>query len=256
MITDPVFYLFAIPSVLLFGMAKGGMGGGVALVSVPLIAMVLPPLQAAAVLLPVLLVMDGVAIWSFRAKFHWRSLQIMLPGALLGILIGTFTFRYLSEDAIRILIAIISLVFAGNYYIQVLVHKREPPPAGDNLVRGSFWGAVGGFTSFGIHAGGPPINVYMLPLRLERKLLMGTLALFFGAVNLVKVVPYLWLGQLDSSTFITSLVLMPIAPFGVRLGYYLLHRVTDNFIYQISYLFLIVIGIKLMYEGVSGILSN
>ena len=256
MITDPIFYLFAIPAVLCFGMAKGGMGGGVALVSVPLIAMVLPPLQAAAVLLPVLLVMDVVAIWSFRGKFHWRSLQIMLPGALLGILIGTFTFRYLSEDAIRILIAIISLVFAGNYYIQVLIHKREPPTARDSLVRGSFWGAVGGFTSFGIHAGGPPINVYMLPLRLERKLLMGTLALFFGVVNLVKVAPYLWLGQLDSSTFVTSLALMPIAPFGVRLGYYLLHRVTDNFIYQISYLFLIVIGIKLMYEGVSGILSS
>ena len=256
MITDPLFYLFAIPSVLLFGMAKGGLGGGVAMLSVPLISMVIPPLQAASILLPVLLVMDVVAIGKFRGHFHWKSLQIMWPGALFGVVLGAFTFRYLSEDAVRIVIGFISLVFALNYYIKLLIHRKALPPEQDSPLKGGFWGAVGGFTSFGIHAGGPPINVYMLPLRLEKRLLMGTLALFFGAVNLVKVVPYLWLGQLNTTSFVTSLALMPIAPLGVWLGFYLLHKVTENFIYQISYFFLIVVGIKLMFEGGSGLLAG
>lgn len=259
MITDPFFYLCAIPAVLMFGMAKGGLGGGIAMLSVPLMSLAITPLQAAAILLPLLLVMDAVAIWSFRGQWDSRQLKIVVPGAIAGVILGAFIFRYLSEDAVKIMIAIIALVFSCDYYLKQYQARRQRnnqlEPGRTNPAKGLLWGAVSGFTSFGIHAGGPPISVYLLPLQLEKKTLMATFALFFGIVNVVKLAPYAWLGQFDTS-LTTSLALAPIAPVGVRLGYYLLHKVSDRFIYQISYLFLVLVGVKLLWEGLQGLTQS
>ena len=245
MITDPLFYLFAIPAVLIFGMAKGGFGGGISIIAVPLMAMTVPPIQAAAILLPLLIAMDFVALWSFRGEWSKTNLKMTLPGAILGILIGVFTFRYLSEDAIRILIGIIAVAFCLNYWL-----KRENKALrSPDIVRGSFWGCISGFTSFGIHSGGAPISVYFLPQQMEKKLLMGTFAVFFTVVNLFKLIPYAWLGQFDNTNLMTSLVLLPVAPIGVRLGYYLLHKIDEATIYRLAYFFLFIIGLKLLWDG-------
>ena len=258
MITDPLFYLCAIPAVLLFGMSKGGLGGGPAMLSVPMMALVISPLQAAAILLPLLMVMDAVAVWTFRRQWSSTQLKLLLPGALLGVAIGTLTFRYISEDGVRLMIAVIALVFSLDYYLKRYLarrrNQREIVPMPPSKSRASLWGAVSGYTSFAIHAGGPPVLVYMLPLRLEKRMLMATLALFFAVVNFAKLPPYIWLGQFSTDSLLASLVLVPFAPAGVRLGYYLLHKVSENFIYEISYLFLIAVGIKLGLEGLSGIL--
>lgn len=251
MITDPLFYLYAIPAVLIFGMAKGGFGGGIAVVSVPLMTLAVSPVTAAAILLPILVVMDAVAIWSFRGRWSNINLKYTLPGAILGIVVGAFTFRYLSEDAIRIMIGLMALVFGLDYWLKRSdSHQRQPNPW-----RGNWWGSLAGFSSFGIHAGGPPISIYMLPLQMEKTLLMGTFAAFFTVVNLVKVIPYAWLGQFDQSNLLTSLVLVPLAPVGVRLGYYLLHKVSETFIYRLCYFFLLVVGAKLLWDGGRGMIG-
>ena len=255
MITDPFFYLCAIPAVLIFGMAKGGFGGGIAVISVPLMALAISPVKAAAILLPLLLAMDAVALWSFRGQWHRQNLRIMLPAATAGIVIGALFFHYLSEDAVRILIGLISLAFCLDYLLKTL--KRDDGPAQPpNVIKGSIWSAIAGFTSFGIHAGGPPASIYLLPQKLEKTLLMGTFAVFFAVVNIVKVIPYAWLGQFDHSNLMTSLVLLPAAPIGVRLGYFLLHRVNQERIYQLCYFFLGVAGIKLLYDGIQNINSG
>ncbi len=246
MITDPIFYLCAIPAVLIFGMAKGGFGGGIAVVSVPLMSLAVSPVQAAAIMLPILIVMDAVAIWSFRGRWSKRNILYTVPGAIAGVVVGAFTFRYLSEDAIRIMIGGIAVAFCLDYWFKrSQMQKRQPDPT-----RGTFWGAIAGFTSFGIHAGGPPISIYMLPQQLEKTLLMGTFAVFFSVVNFVKLIPYAWLGQFDATNMTTSLVLVPLAPIGVRLGFYLLHRVNEAFIYRLCYFFLMVVGVKLLWDGV------
>ncbi|GAB3108706.1 sulfite exporter TauE/SafE family protein [Aestuariicella hydrocarbonica] len=249
MITDPFFYLCAIPAILLYGMAKGGFGGGIAVISVPLMTLAISPVTAAAILLPILVAMDFVAIWSFRGQWSRINIKYTLPGAIAGIVVGAFTFRYLSEDAIRIMIGLISVAFCLDYWFKrKSTVKREP-----NALRGTFWGSIAGFTSFGIHAGGPPISVYMLPQQLEKTLLMGTFAVFFTVVNLVKVIPYAWLGQFDHSNLMTSLVLIPLAPIGVRLGFYCLHKVSEQLIYRLCYFFLMVVGVKLLWEGVGNL---
>lgn len=250
MITDPIFYLYAIPAVLIFGMAKGGFGGGISIISVPLMTLTVSPVQAAGILLPLLVAMDFVALWSFRGKWSATNLKMILPGAVAGIVVGAFFFRYLSEDAIRILIGLIAVAFCLDYWFKKENRKTRPP----GFIRGSFWGGVSGFTSFGIHAGGAPISVFLLPQQMDKKLLMGTFAVFFTVVNLVKLIPYAWLGQFDSTNLMTSLVLLPAAPIGVRLGYYLLHKVNEVIVYRLCYFFLFVVGIKLLWDGTKGLI--
>jgi uncharacterized membrane protein YfcA len=249
MITDPFFYLCAIPAILIFGMAKGGFGGGIAVVSVPLISLAVSPVQAAAILLPILVVMDGVALWSFRGQWCRKNLNIIIPGAIVGVVVGALSFRYLSEDMIRIMIGLMSVVFFLNYWFE---HKEKPKQE-VSKVRGGVWGAVAGFTSFGIHAGGPPISIYLLPQKMDKVVLMGTMAIFFAVVNLIKLIPYTWQGQFSSTNLLTSLVMVPLAPIGVRLGYFLLHKVSEKVVYQICYFFLFIVGLKLLFDGVQGL---
>ncbi|MFB9887059.1 sulfite exporter TauE/SafE family protein [Balneatrix alpica] len=245
MISDPFFYLCAIPAVILFGIAKGGFGGTLSIVAVPLMALAVPPVVAASILLPILCVMDILAVRAFWQHWHWPNLRVLLPAALLGILLGTLSFRYFSEGQIRILIGAIAVAFVLHYWLK----PQQSPASPVKPWSGRLWGAVAGFTSFGIHAGGPPLSIYLLPQRLPPKLYMGTCAIFFMVVNYTKLIPYFWLGQLTSTNLMTSLVLLPLAPLGIRLGYWLLHRIDPQWFYRIIYFFLLLTGCKLLYEG-------
>jgi hypothetical protein len=245
MINDPLFYACAIPAVLIFGIAKGGFGGGIAVIAVPLMSLAIAPIQAAAIMLPILIVMDAVALWSFKGHWSTENLKIIVPGAIIGVVFGSMTFRYFSDDLLRMLVGFIALAFCLNFWLRPGSNKEHSTKRS----AGYFWGAVAGFTSFGIHAGGPPISIYLLPQKMDKILLMGTMAVFFAIVNLVKLVPYSLQGQFATTNLLTSLILMPLAPIGVRLGYYLLHKVSEAFIYRLCYFFLFIVGVKLLFDG-------
>ena len=243
--TDPLFYLLAIPAVLINGMAKGGLGSILGSVSVPLMALAIAPVQAAAILLPLLLFMDMVSLWKFRGQFHSGVLKSVLPGCLLGVLFGTLIFRKLSENNIRLLIGVISLAFC---FIQWL-RRNNTNTASISYTKGNFWGSLSGFTSFGIHAGGPPISIYLLPLKLNSHQLMGTQAWIFATMNVSKIFAYAELGQLGLDNLATSLILLPVAPFGVLIGYWLLNKLSQRVIYSFCYLSLTILGITLSLQG-------
>ena len=245
MINDPLFYFFAVPAVLIFGLAKGGFGNAIGVVAVPLMAMAVSPAKAAGILLPILCVMDWFAIRKFWGKWDLHNLVIMLPAAFAGVLLGTLTFSYLNDAHVRLIIGFLALAFALNFWLKSNVSVKQKP----NRIKGVFWSTIAGFTSFGIHAGGPPINFYLIPQKLHPTVFMGTCAVFFGVVNYVKLVPYFWLGQLESENLLTSLILLPLAPIGVSLGYYLHLRVSPQKFYQIFNFFLFVTGCKLAYDG-------
>lgn len=252
MISDPLFYLLAVPVVLLVGISKGGFGGGLGTLAVPLLALMIDPRLAAAILLPILCAMDIFSVWSFRSTWDKRNIKILLPGALLGTLAGALTFHITNADMIRVLVGLLALYFVGHYLwgLRLLQHAK-PKSAG--VARGTFWGALAGYVSYIAHAGGPPVSIYLLPQHMPKVTLVGTTVVFFGIINFVKLIPYVWLGQLNSDTFITSLMLMPLAPLGVILGVYLLHRVSDKWFYWSCYSFLLVAGCKLVYEGGSNL---
>lgn len=251
MITDPFFYLVAIPAVLIVGISKGGFGGGLGLVAVPLMALAVPPVQAAAILLPVLCAMDLFGLWSFRGTFDRINLRILLPAALLGITVGALSFHTLTESHIKLMTGAMAVIFSLNHFGQRLF-AFETKTKKPSVILGSIWGAFAGFTSFSVHAGGPPINIYLLPQRLNKTVFVGTTIVFFAVVNYVKLIPYAWLGLLRVENLMTALALALIAPVGMLFGIYMHHRISDRYFYLLVYVLLTVTGIKLCIEGLAG----
>lgn len=251
MITDPWFYAVAIPAVLLFGISKGGFGGGLGTAAVPLMALVISPVQAAAILLPILCVMDLVALWKFRGKWVWPELRVLLPASLIGILVGTLLFEYMSAAVVRLIVGAVAIAFTLHFWINKQRASGEELP---DYARsyGMLGGSVAGFTSFVAHSGGPPISMYLLRRPLDRTDFAATTIVFFAVVNYVKLVPYTWLGQFDTDNLATSAALVVLAPVGVLIGAWLHKRVTDRFFFAFVYVLLFVVGLKLVYDGIAG----
>jgi uncharacterized membrane protein YfcA len=255
-IADPLFYAIAVPAVLIVGISKGGVAGGLGSVSGPMIAMVISPIQAAAIMLPILCLMALFGRYADRGVWHRRNLVLMLPGALAGIVLGTLTFRYLSDDGVRLIVGFVAIGFVlyrwlGQYVLRRAAdHRTEPGPAG------LFWACLSGFTSFVAHAGGPPIHVYLLPQRIDKTLYVGTLVVFFTAVNYTKLVPYGLLGQLSAGNLGTALILSPLAPLGIWMGVRFHKLLSESLFYTLCFVFLSLTGVKLIWDGLSGMMGG
>jgi uncharacterized membrane protein YfcA len=248
--SDLSFYILAAMAVLLVGISKSSFGSGLAVLGVPLMALAVSPAKAAAILLPLLIAMDLFNLFHYRSRFDRTNLWIMLPGSMVGILIGALTFRYLSDAHIRIMIGGIGVIFVINYFVN---KQRERSKTEPDWIRGTFWGTLAGFTSFGVHAGALPASVYLLPQQLDKTIFVGTTVVFFAIINYVKLIPYTLLGQLNSENLLTSLILAPLVPFGFWLGIYLHKRVNQRLFYILAYAFLFIAGVKLLYEGIKNL---
>ncbi|MEP1934108.1 MAG: sulfite exporter TauE/SafE family protein [Roseibium sp.] len=251
-IADPWFYAAAIPAVIFVGLSKGGFGGTIAMLGVPIMSLVVSPIQAAGIMLPILIVMDVVALIAYKGRADWKILALLLPAAMVGIGIGWATAAYVNDAFVTLLIGIISIVFVADY---VFKGRKEEEARGQNVPKGLFWGTVTGFTSFISHTGGPPFQLYMLPLRLPPMLFVGTAVIFFATVNAVKLVPYFFLGQFDPTNLATSAALFPIALLATLAGIWLVRIVKAETFYTVIYVFMGVIGVKLVYDGLAAFLT-
>jgi uncharacterized membrane protein YfcA len=119
MLPDLDFYLIAIPAVLLVGLSKGGMGEALSLMGVPILSMAVSPVQAAALLLPILIAMDLVSLWMWRKHGDRKTLFMLLPGAIAGIVIGWATSAYVSRDLLRLIIGLITVLFVLRYVYNI-----------------------------------------------------------------------------------------------------------------------------------------
>ncbi len=245
-ITDPTFYLIAIPVVLLSGISKTGIPGLFGGMAVPLLSLVISPLQAAAIMLPVLCCIDLFGLRAFRGVYDRPNMPILLTGLGLGIVAGALIFGLVRQDLLRLIIGAIAVSFSLN---NLFGWAKNRPPTRTSWPRGVFWSTVSGITSFLAHAGAAPIMVYMLPLRLDTRIYVGTTVWFFFASNYAKIIPYALLGQLDAANLYTALLLLPLVPIGVKLGVLIQGKLNARVFYQISYWALLGIGIKLVYDG-------
>ena len=248
---DLLFIAIAVPAVLLTGLSKGGLGGSLGMLSTPMIALTVSPVRAAAIMLPILIVMDIVALVTYRRHVNWRVVAQMIPGALAGIGLGWATAAYVNEDIFRVVVGLIAIVFAVNNFISDRLKRAATAESG---LRGNAWGLVAGYTSFVAHAGGPPFNAYALPLKMDKLIFAGTGVMFFAIVNAVKLGPYLALGQFSRENLHLSFMLMPVAVIGVMAGVWAVHRVSQTIFYNITYAAMIVIGVKLLYDGVTALI--
>jgi uncharacterized membrane protein YfcA len=250
LITEPLFYVIAIPAVIFLGLAKGGFTG-VGTAATPLLALYLPPLEAAALLLPILLSQDVISVYVFRREWDAWNLKVMLPGAALGMGAGWLFAAHVSDDVIRILVGAIALAFVANAWL-----RTGHAAYASTVMGGLFWGAIAGFTSFASQGGGPPYQVHTLPQRMPKMVFVGTTTIFFAAMNAMKIVPYFMLGQFSAKNFTTSLALLPLAVLANAAGILTVRRVPTAIFYRITYVLLFLLGLMLLWQGLSHVLRG
>jgi uncharacterized membrane protein YfcA len=250
-ITDPLFYALAIPAVFALGLSKGGFAGA-GQMATPMLALVMPPLEAAAIMLPIMIVQDAAAVWVYRRAWNRRIFAIVICGSLVGIGIAWAVASVISEAAVRLFVGGITIAFCLYSWI-------GPKAVADELNRdigrpgvpgGLFWGAMSGFTSTICQAGSPPYQMYVMRLKLPKMVFVGTNTMVFAAMNWIKVVPYVALGQFSAKGLATSLALIPLAIATNQLGFWLVRRVSTAAFYRIMLILMFVIALELTREGI------
>ncbi|MDP1734803.1 MAG: sulfite exporter TauE/SafE family protein [Sulfuritalea sp.] len=245
------FWLLAVAATVLVGMSKAGFGGAAGSLGVPLMALVVAPPFAAAVMLPILLTIDAIGLVVFRGRGDAANLRIILPGAMIGIALGWLTFGHVDARWIKLLIGIEAVLFAFDRF-RAARSTLAAVPSAPTFLPGIFWSTLSGFTSFVSHAGGPPIMQYLMPQNMDKLRLVGTTVIFFSVVNFAKLGPYAQLGLLDLSNLGVSLLLAPAIPLGYFVGYRLLHAVDMRGFNLVTAWTLLAAGAKLVYDGLAG----
>ena len=244
-ISDPFFSAVAIPAVLLMGISKSGFGAGFGSLAVPMMALAITVPQAAAILMPVLLLVDLLGLAAFRHRFDRALLRFLLPFGILGTVIGTLLFKVLDSHLVAGIVGGCTLVFLAQRLLFPPRADSPPPPRW----LGAVLAVISGFTSFVAHAGSPPLNAYVIPLRLAPLTFTATMAVFYFVINLSKWIPYAWLGLLDAQNMSTSLLLLPLAPIGVWIGVRVAKRINPILFYRLIYFGMFLTGSKLLWDG-------
>ena len=240
-----LFFLTVVPAIILFGVAKSGLGGSVSLISIPLMTFVMPLNQALAILLPILIFSDFISAYKFRKEFDLNTLKLMVPFAAIGAIIGASTFSFFSESYLKLILGVMGFVFAFHYFF---LKKDANKPVAANYFKGAICSSVAGFTSFCAHSGGTPTSIYLLPLRLKKEIYVGTRIIFFTCINLVKLPFYLYLSMVNTSSFTQSLILLPLSVFGIFVGYKLLKIIEESLFYNAIYILILVASTKLIID--------
>lgn len=243
------FWLAAGVAATLVGMSKGGVPM-VAMLSVPIMALVMSPVVAAGLLLPVYVVSDMFGLYAYRHAFDRRVLAIVIPGAVVGIGTGWATASLVPESAVTLVVGIIGFAFALNLILRRPV-VAEPKRA--EVAPGLFWSAIAGFTSFVSHAGAPPYQVYTLPLGMTKAVFAGTTTIAFAAINLVKLVPYYALGQLNVGNLKVAAVLSVPAAIAVFVGLRVVAVLPERLFFRLVIWALLLISVKLIWDGARGL---
>ncbi|WP_062227095.1 sulfite exporter TauE/SafE family protein [Aureimonas frigidaquae] len=242
------FILAAGLAAFAVGLSKGGLSM-IGMLGVPILALVMPPLHATALLAPIYVASDMVGVYLYRHRYSRRNLAILIPAAALGIGVGWATAHLASPRLVTLLIGLIGLAFTLDMFLK---RKRVLPPRPADVPRGIVWGAITGFTSFVSHSGAPPFQVYVLPQRLEKTVFAGTTTIVFAVVNAMKLVPYVALGELTAANAAFSLWLLPPALIGTVLGWWLVRILPERGFYLFVQVALFLVSCKLVLDGLMG----
>lgn len=249
--TDPLFYAVAIPAVLITGVSKSGFGG-IALMAVPLMSLVMSPFEAAAITLPLLLMIDAFGVHTWRKEVDWSHLKVLLPGALFGVILGGLTAHMIDENSVKLFVGMIAIGFCLYQFIPRRFNTSDDTlHSSPRWITGSFAGLGAGYTSYIAHAGSPPYHIYIIPKGLNKAAFAATGTYFFAVVNLIKMPAYYLAGQMDWNILLQASVLAPFVPIGVYLGLWLNKRLDHAIFFKVIFAMVFVIGVKLLWESLS-----
>ncbi len=242
-----LFYAVACIASFVVGASKGGLPM-VGVLSVPLLAQVMDPIAAAALLLPVYIISDWVGLWAYRRDYDKRNLAITVPAMMFGVGIGWATAHIVPERMVTLLVGLIGLFYCVNAVMKRNVTEARPA----DIPRGVFWGTIAGITSFVSHTGGPPWQIYVLPQKLPKMVFAGTSTIAFAIINAVKLLPYWALGQFNPGNIQLALELSPVAVVGAIVGYKATKRIPQKLFFQLVEIALAVLSAKLIYDVLAG----
>lgn len=241
---DGVFAAVALAAFLV-GLSKGGVPT-IGMLAVPLVSLVMSPLVAAVLLLPLFIVSDVVGVWLYRRDYSAANLRILVPAGLLGVGLGWATASVLPEAALVLVVGLVGLWFCLLAWWPTTAPPQAQPP---HRWKGGFWGVLAGLTSFVAHAGAPPYQLYMLPQRLPKLVYAGTTTLFFAVVNAAKLIPYQQLQPYTAETLWRILAWVPFALVGTVAGAWLTRRLADAWFFRLVQISLFLVSLKLVWDG-------
>lgn len=246
------FLLLASIAAFLVGLSKGGLPA-IGILAVPILSLLISPVKAAALLLPIYIVSDAVGIWLYRRDYSPRNLKILIPASVFGIFVGWLLAAYLSDRGVALMVGLLGVGFCLNTWLRRGKHIDAPKPA--SVPKGLFWGSVCGFTSFVSHAGGPPFQIYALPQGLPKAVFAGTSTILFAAINLAKLPPYMQLRPYTLEDLKVAGLLVPAALIGTVIGAWLTKRIADKVFFLTVQLALFGISCKLIFDGLRSLLA-
>ena len=247
LLANPATLALTLLAVVILGLAKGGFSGLGALAT-PLVALTMPPVTAAALLLPVLIVQDVVSVWSFRRSWDGWIIAWMLPGALLGIVLAALLAASVPEAKLLLVLGLITAAF-GLYRLWLERGGRVVAPSNSPGWVGTLFGVACGFTSQIAHAGGPPFQMWVTPRRLPHQTFVGTSSITFAAMNWMKVPSYVLLGSFTHEILIAAALLVPLAIASTWAGVWLVRRIDPARFYTIIYLLMVALGLRLVWQA-------
>ena len=241
----------AFAGVFLISFMRGAFGGGFAIIGIPLLSLVMDPVIAGGLLAPLFIAMDLFALRYWKpSTWSKPDLRLLLPGLVVGIGIGYLLFRILDHRAIAIVMAVVTLIFVGLWFAGGATVTTRPRSSQKAVAAGF----TSGITTMVAHSGGPPLAMYLLPLGLSKEVYAGTTSLFFTVGNSIKAVPWLLLVRPGGNVWMLMAVCLLAIPSGVWLGWRLHGKLDQNQLYRACYGLLVVTGLKLLWDGVSGYL--
>ena len=247
---DFAFFAVAVPVVIFAGISKAGFGSGGAFVSSAILAILLDPGVALALMLPLLMVIDVATLRPYWRDWNLRAAGVLIAGAVPGVILGALVFRQADPDLIRLLIGVISLMFVSWQLARAMGWIQ---PAKEVLASwvGMVAGLAAGFTSFVSHAGGPPAAVYLLSRKLSKTEFQATTVLTFNAINAMKVAPYVMLGLFSKDTVVANLALAPVVLLGAWIGVWAHKMVSERLFFSLTHVLLTITGIKLIWDALT-----
>ncbi|CAM3176471.1 sulfite exporter TauE/SafE family protein [Paracoccus nototheniae] len=241
-------WALAVVAAIAVGLSKGGLAM-VGIISVPLMSLVMSPVQAAGMLLPIYVISDLGGLIAYRRNLDRRVLLLALPGAMAGIAVGWATAHIVPVRGVTLIVGVIGLGFALNALIRPALSGPPRPPTGRAA---SVWGGLAGYTSFVSHSGAPLWQVYAQPLRLQPLVYAGTTTWFFAIGNWVKLIPYAALGQLSAANLATAAALIPVSLISVWVGLRLVRIIPAKLFYQLITWGLLAVSLRLIWQALAG----
>lgn len=236
---------------LLAGISKGGFGGSLGFAGSAILALVVAPGVALALMLPVLMAIDVAAVRTYWGRWHGPAAQAVLVGALPGLALGVALFFVVPADGIRLLIGAVAVGFP-LFRLALARGLIAARPKRFDRRKGWIAGAAVGFTSFVAHAGGPPFAVFMLGQEgLDKTRYHATSVVVFWVVNALKAAIYAAIGLFTLETLGWSLALIPVALVGTWIGVRAHRVIPERAFFAVAYTALVLTGLKLLQDGLT-----